>query len=211
MLLLGMIFSKVLCPDNNAFYEKLKQYRISGEIIILTRIISVFVMYIIIAISGFCIYVGISKYLGADIVIFKIRDYLLLLFVILCVVSFVVCIFTITKSQISGSLLLFISTLVMNFISGGFIPTVFLPKPVQSLTPFMLTNVLSKQVGTIFLDEFDMKGFIRASIILIALYFITVIIVNIKDRRWDFNSGISYGVNEKFMKIKGYITKKVGK
>ena len=210
MMLLGMIFSKVLCPDNNAFYEKLKQYRISGEIIILTRIISVFVMYMIIAISGFCIYIVISKYLGNDVIIFKVTDYLLLMFVILCVVSFIVCIFTITESQISGSLLLFITSLVMNFISGGFIPTVFLPKPIQSLAPYMLTNVLSKQIGTIFLGEFDAKGFLSACVILIGLYLITVIIVKIKDRRWEFDMPY-YCFNEKVIKIKGYFTKKVGK
>ena len=211
MLLLGIVFSKALSPSNDAFYEKLKSYRISEEIIILTRIISAFVVYMIIAISGFCIYVGISKYLGTDIVIFKIRDYLLLLFVILCVVSFIVCIFTITESQISGSLLLFISILVMNFISGGFIPTVFLPKPIQSLAPYMLTNVLSKQIGNIFLGEFDIKGLLSASEILIGMYVVTSIIVTIKERIGEFDGRIFYELNEKFMKIKKFITKKVGK
>ena len=211
MLLLGMVFSKALSPRNNTFYEKLKQYRISGEIIILARIISVFVMYMIIAISGFFIYAGISKYLGTDIAIFKIRDYLLLMFVILCVVSFIVCIFTITESQISGSLLLFISTLVMNFISGGFIPTVFLPKPVQSLAPYMLTNVLSKQIGSIFIGKFDANGFLSACEFLMGIYVITAIIVAIRDRFCGFDSRIFNIFNEKFMKFKDLITKKVGK
>jgi|GEM_PF-243934 len=211
MLLLGMIFSKVLSPSNNAFYEKLKSYRISRGIIMLTRITSVFVTYMIIAIGGFCIYVGISKYLGNDIVVFKIRDYLLLIFVVLCAVSFIVCIFTITESQISGSLLLFISTLVMNFISGGFIPTVFLPKPIQSLAPYMLTNVLSKQIGSIFTGEIDVNSFVSACEIIIGIYILTAIVLTIKERIEVFYSEIFDIFNEKFMKIKDLITKKVGK
>lgn len=211
MLLLGMIFSKALSPSNNAFYEKLKSYRISSGIIMLTRIISVFVAYMIIAIGGFCIYVGISKYLGNDIVVFKIRDYLLLIFVVLCVVSFIVCIFTITESQISGSLLLFISTLVMNFISGGFIPTVFLPKPIQSLAPYMLTNVLSKQIGSIFTGKIDLSSFLSACEIIIGIYILTAIVMIIKDRIEVFYSEIFDIFNEKLIKIKELIAKKVGK
>ena len=211
MLLLGMIFSKVLSPNNDAFYEKLRSYRISRGIILLTRIISVFVAYMIIAIGGFCIYAGISKYLGNDIVMFKIRDYLLLMFVILCVVSFIVCIFTITESQISGALLLFISTLIMNFISGGFIPTVFLPTPIQSLAPYMLTNVLSKQIGNIFLDKFDINGFLSMCVILIGIYAFTSIIVIIKDRIYIYGSEIFSEFNDNLIKFKSFITKKVGK
>lgn len=211
MLLLGMTFSKALSSSNNAFYEKLKSYRISSGIIMLTRIISVFVAYMIIAIGGFCIYAGISKYLGNDIVVFKIRDYLLLIFVVLCVVSFIVCIFTITQSQISGSLLLFISTLVMNFISGGFIPTVFLPKPIQSLAPYMVTNVLSKQIGSIFTGKIDVNSFVSACEIIIGIYILTAIVLTIKERIEVSYSEIFDIFNEKFTKIKYLIKKKVGK
>ncbi len=211
ILLLGMGFSKALSPNNNAFYEKLKSYRISKEIVTLTRIISVFIVYMIIAISGFCIYTAVSRYLGKDIMIFRIRDYLLLMFVILSVVSFIVCIFTITDSQISGALLLFIATVVMNFISGGFIPTVFLPKPIQILAPYMLTNALSKQIGTIFLGEFDMSGFLSTCEILIVIYIVTTIIVNIKGIIVVSGSRDTYRSNRIMIKLKNLITKKAGK
>jgi hypothetical protein len=99
----------------------------------------------------------------------------------------------------------------MNFISGGFIPTVFLPKSIQSLAPYMLTNVLSKQIGNIFLGEFDIKGFLSACEILIGIYVVTAIIVTIKDKVWEFNGRIFYKLNKKFIKTKKSITKKVGK
>jgi ABC-2 type transport system permease protein len=216
MLLLGMVFSKALCPSNKAFYEKLKSYNISKAVVTLTRIISVFTVYIIVAVIGFFIYVLICKYLGTDIMVFKIRDYLILMFVIFCVVSYVVCIFTITESQISGSLLLFVSTLIMNFVSGGFIPTVFLPKALQSISPYMLTNVLSKQVGSIFIGEFDGNGFFSACEMLVAVYIVTAIVLAIKGRIvsagvFDRESKIFKVLDNNFIKIKGLITKKVGK
>lgn len=216
MLLLGMVFPKALCPRNKVFYEKLISYNISKAVVILTRIISVFTAYIIVAVIGLFIYILICKYLGADVIEFKIRDYLILMFVIFCVVSFVVCIYTITESQISGSLLLFVSTLIMNFISGGFIPTVFLPKSLQSLSPYMMTNVLSKQVGSIFIGEFDGNGFLNACELVISLYIVTAIVLAIKGRIvsfevFDRESKILKAFSKNYIKVKGLITEKVGK
>ena len=216
MLLLGMVFSKALCPGNKAFYEKLKSYNISKAVVTLTRIISVFSAYIIVAVIGFFIYVLICKYLGTDIIVFKIREYLILMFIIFCVVSFVVCIFTITESQISGSLLLFVSTLIMNFISGGFIPTVFLPKSIQSLSPYMLTNALSKQVGSMLIGEFDGNGFLNACVILVGIYIFTAIVLVLKGKIisfeiFDKESKIFKVFGNNIINIKDLITKKVGK
>jgi hypothetical protein len=216
MLLLGMVFSKALCPRNKAFYEKLKAYNISKAVVTLTRIISVFTAYIFVAVIGFFIYVLICKYLDTDIIMFKIIDYLILMFIIFCVVSYVVCIYTITESQISGSLLLFVSTLIMNFISGGFIPTVFLPKSIQSLSPYMLTNALSKQVGSIFIGEFNGKGFLNACVILVGVYIVTAIVIIVKVRInsvevFDRENKIFKALGKNFTNIKGLILKKVGK
>lgn len=204
MLLLGMSFSKYLSPSNKTFYEKLKPYGISEGIIAFARIISVFIVYVIIAFIAFVVYAAICKYSGNDIRTFRLIDYLSLLFVILCVSSFIVCIFTILESQISGTLLLFIISIAMNFISGGFIPTVFLPKSMQTLEPYMFTSVLCKQIGNIFLEQVDVNGFLLALGMLIALYMITAWIVIIKERIIDLH-------NNKINDFKELVKKKVGK
>lgn len=203
MLLLGMGFSKALSPNNNAFYEKLKPYGISKGIIILNRIISIFVIYIIISFIIFGIYVAISNYFELEILSFKIRDYILLLVVMLCTASFIVSIFTVAESQISGSLLLFITTVAMNYISGGFIPTVFLPKAIQSLAPYMLTNILAKQIGNVFLEEVNIKGFLLVIGATIGIYIITIIIIDIKDKsKIIFANKVFYDLKEQIIKIK---------
>lgn len=203
MLLLGMGFSKALSPNSSAFYEKLKSYRISKGIIILNQIISIFIVYIIIGFILFGLYIGISKYLRFEILSFKIRDCILLIFVILCVASFIVSIFTIAESQISGSLLLFIITIIMNYISGGFIPTVFLPKAIQSLAPYMLTNIIAKQIGNIFLGKVNVEGISLIFGILIGMYVITLILVSIKDKtKLLFENGFLYEFKKKIIKRK---------
>lgn len=203
MLLLGMGFSKALSPNSSAFYEKLKSYRISKGIIILNQIISIFIVYIIVGFILFGLYIGISKYLRFEILSFKIRDCILLIFVILCVASFIVSIFTIAESQISGSLLLFIITIIMNYISGGFIPTVFLPKAIQSLAPYMLTNIIAKQIGNIFLGKVNVEGISLIFGILIGMYVITLILVSIKDKTKSlFENGFLYEFKKKIIKRK---------
>lgn len=181
MLLLGICFSKYLSPNNNAFYEKLKSYGISKGTMTFTRIISVFIVYVILALIGFFVYKAVCEYLSIDIKNFKCIDYLSLLLIILCVSSFIVCVFTISESQISGTLLLFVIVVVMNLISGGFLPTVFLPKSIQNLSPYMLTSVLSKQIGDIFLEKFDINIFLSALGMLMSMYIITAAIVIFKE------------------------------
>lgn len=203
MLLLGMSFSKALSPNSSAFYEKLKPYGISKGIIILNRIISIFVVYIIISFIIFGIYAAISNYFGLEILNFKAKDHILFLFVILCAASFIVSIFTVAGSQISGSLLLFIITIAMNYISGGFIPTVFLPKAIQSLAPYMLTNILAKQVGNIFLEEVSIKGFLSIIGVTIGIYIITIIIIAIKDKvKIMIENKAFYNLKKQIIKIK---------
>ena len=104
----------------------------------------------------------------------------------------------------------------MNFISGGFIPTVFLPKALQSLSPYMLTNALSKQVGSIFIGQFDGNGFLNACEMLVGVYIITAIVIAIKGRIvsvgvFNRESKILKLLGNNFIKIKGLILKKVGK
>lgn len=203
MLLLGMGFSKALSPNNNAFYEKLKPYGISKGIIILNRIISIFVVYIIISFIIFGIYAAIANYFELEILNFKIRDYILFLLVMLCTASFIVSIFTVGESQISGVLLLFIITIAMNYISGGFIPTVFLPKAIQSLAPYMLTNILAKQVGNIFLEEVSIKGFFSIIGVTIGIYIITIIIITVKDKvKIIIENKAFYDLKKQIIKIK---------
>lgn len=210
MLLLGMSFSKYLSPSNNAFYEKLKAQGISKEIVAVTRIISVYIVYMMITIIGLLIYGGICKYLDIEVIKFTIEDYLILLFIILCISSFIVCIYNITESQISGTLLIFTITIIMNFISGGFIPTVFLPKFIQSIAPYTLTNVLSKLLGNIILEQFDSKEFLLALVMLVIIYGITAIVIRLKEKTWTLST-IFMGDKKQIKNFKELLKRKVGK
>ena len=132
-----------------------------------------------------------------------IFDCILFLLVMLCTASFIVSIFTVGESQISGAFLLFIITIVMNYISGGFIPTVFLPKAIQSLAPYMLTNILAKQVGNIFLEEVSIKGFFSIIGVTIGIYIITIIIITVNDKvKIIIENKAFYDLKKQIIKIK---------
>lgn len=62
-------------------------------------------------------------------------------------------IYSIASGIISGALLLFIVSSGMMFLSGGFLPIVFLPKLVQELAPLLPVYHMIQLTGSLFMEE----------------------------------------------------------
>jgi hypothetical protein len=80
----------------------------------------------------------------------------------------------------------------------------------------MLTNALSKQVGSIFIGQYDGNGFLNACEMLVGVYIITAIMIAVKGRivsvgLFDRESKSFKLLGNNVDKIKDLITKKVGK
>lgn len=60
--------------------------------------------------------------------------------------SFSVCLFLAAGSRIGGIFLLFFMVTVFHFLSGGFLPEVFLPESIQSAAPFLPNYILMEGV-----------------------------------------------------------------
>ena len=60
--------------------------------------------------------------------------------------SFSVCLFLAAGSRIGGVFLLFFMVTVFHFLSGGFLPEVFLPESIQRAAPFLPSHILMEGV-----------------------------------------------------------------
>lgn len=60
--------------------------------------------------------------------------------------SFSVCLFRIAGSRMGGIFLLFFLVTVFHFLSGGFLPEVFLPESIQRAAPFLPPHILMEGV-----------------------------------------------------------------
>lgn len=60
--------------------------------------------------------------------------------------SFSVCLFQTAGSRIGGIFLQFFLVTAFHFLSGGFLPEVFLPESIQRAAPFLPTHILMEGV-----------------------------------------------------------------
>lgn len=64
--------------------------------------------------------------------------------------TFIYCLYSIAGSRISGILMLFVISLMMVYLSGGLVPSVFLPEMMQKIGGKLPTAYLIRSVGGIF-------------------------------------------------------------
>lgn len=98
-----------------------------------------------------------------------------LLTVLLCVTFLVILVYTLSKSFVSGTLIIFITMFVMTFISGGIIPSIMLPNKLRALADFLPTTYLFNSIANLLSGSFDKKTFyVTAIFALIALIILII-------------------------------------
>lgn len=77
------------------------------------------------------------------------------LLILLCASSFVFLVFQLAGNGTAAVLLLFFLSVVMQYLSGGFLPSVFLPETVQIIGRFVPTAYLIKAAGSLYAGGFS--------------------------------------------------------
>lgn len=146
LLLCGIPASSLLKPEKPVLRQKLKMIGITRWKVVFTRFLCVTFLLLIVLSALLCVL------LGAKALDFQ-GYYLILLFInSMAVAAMVVFAYELAGSQMAGVMLVFLAAMGMMFISGGFIPTVFLPKGIAELSRLMPTTVLIQSMK-LFLDS----------------------------------------------------------
>lgn len=148
-----------LCePEKPVLMQKLERSGISRELQILSRCLAVWCLLSGVAAMG----AAVMAYL--DLIQMKIIHVFLLLLVCLVIASMIAAVFTITDSPIVGVMALFWLTIGMLFLSGGLIPSVFLPDAIRQVRGLIPTTPL------IDILKVFVKGGISAGVVIRALF-----------------------------------------
>ncbi len=147
LLLSGIALSSFLATKNQSLLNKYSIYSIKKPIIIMQNIIALFIGYIFIYYILIWILTTFSKKFLSSLIYIYPSIYTSSLPVLLLTATIVTCIYTLADHNLSGMLLLFLSTLVSVFISGGFIPLGFLPKAIQHLSSYIPTTYMIRQIA----------------------------------------------------------------
>ena len=73
-----------------------------------------------------------------------------------------------------GVMLLFLGAVLLLFLSGGFLPLVFLPAQVRSLAPFLPTTTLMNGAKMIVTGAYGLAGWMQLGVMTAAFYSLTV-------------------------------------
>lgn len=131
LLFCGIPASSVVKPDSLILQQKLKLIGVGRKTMVFSRMVSVaFLMMLILALAGGILsameWIQISWWQAGWAI-----------FICFAAASLVVLAYEAAGSQMAGVMLVFLSSVVMMFLSGGFIPMVFLPQGFAEISAFL--------------------------------------------------------------------------
>ena len=136
-LLSGISCYHILKKDSSSLKLLLEIRKIPYFWLVLCKLISTCLIYFFIILIGLII-------MGFTLTLYKV---MIIFFLILSIISMILCVFQITDHGSTGIMILFLFSVTMIFISGGFIPSTFLPEQITTLAKYLPTTFWIKQVG----------------------------------------------------------------
>lgn len=103
--------------------------------------------------------------------------------VIILAAAIVMFAYTVTSNQIGGILLLFIGTVVMSYISGCLMPSVYLPETIQELAKFLPTTYMHREATNAIMGIVDIKCLLIIVLYSLAFFGASVGIMKYKESR----------------------------
>lgn len=174
MLLTGIICSSLFTDNGAVIWHKLKIYGIGEVRRTIFKFFSVLTV-IIIALLLFILFTFLTEYfIQMKLIEFNTSFFISILAVAFCVSSFVVFIYHITFNQIAGVLVLFVSSVSMIFLCGGFIPSVLLPQIFIKISYFLPIKPMIDVLSAMFANNISIKSFLH-----LFIWFLTFIIGSI--------------------------------
>lgn len=153
LLLSGITCCDILKRENGAFLFSLIRQEIHPCFLTISRLAGVFAVYSVILCSLYCLMVFLGKISFSAMALVSIP---VLVFSVFAINLFI---FQVADSKMAGAMILFLGTVVMMFVSGCFIPEVFLPENVNFLGNFLPAKWLTTLCGQILTGEVLLRTF----------------------------------------------------
>lgn len=150
----GVICGEFLGRENQAVSVCLGRVGVSGRMIVCAKLFSVSLVYFVMLAAAYC--VGCAL----DVVSWSFTSLLGIFVVVAAVFGINLFVFRTADSVVTGSIVLFIGTIVMMFASGNIIPEFFLPEIVNRIGYFMPTKWIVGLAGQVLCGEVVMTDLV---------------------------------------------------
>ena len=113
---------------------------------------------------------------------FKAINYIGLFFPLLSMSGFFIFLFRICQTSMGGVNLLFLSSVILIFLSGGFVPLSFLPDSIKSFSTFLPTTLWLEEAGNLFWGQTTLDANLKFILLSILFGSITFLIGKRRER-----------------------------
>lgn len=154
LFLAGTSCSSFLSRENRAFYQKLKHCQSGALSVTAARMLTTFLLYLGMGLFlfCFCLFVFFQDSGRVFPVLSSMAD---LAAVILFTSAFVCMVYDVTRTVSEGILALSITSLLMLFVSGIFIPSAFFPQALRQIGQFLPTSFQFRALGGIYTETLE--------------------------------------------------------
>ena len=147
LLLSGVTCCDILKRDNKALLRSLNRIKVKPWLLATSKLAGVMSVYGGMLFLVYFIMTALKK------IPFSLTAPVGIVVVVFGVFALNLLIFQITDSKMAGSMILFMGTIVMMFVSGNFIPEIMLPEGVNTIGQFMPTKYITRLCGQILTGE----------------------------------------------------------
>lgn len=161
LLLLGCVFILKTKDTNRLIFIKLKQNGIGFLWQMITDTVSTFIVLYIIFVSGNIGLLVLDRFTQISFSINPVHIFTYGIIISLCCSAIICSVSNIFTNKYSTILLHFILVLVMSFISGVFVPSVFLPDILKNFAKYMPTTYIFKSTGNILSGQIVTGNFLN--------------------------------------------------
>lgn len=175
LLLSGILYSSFLEKETTGFHALMIQHRISTLSYVISQWITVFLFSLIFS--------AVIPLIGAFLIPDMQMNWCSLLLLLAFESSFICMIYAIAPNSSTGILLLTVSTFLLLFLSGAFIPTVFFPICIQRLSTVMPTTYFFRQAIQLFVSYDDTSNLFPLGIYIFLFITLSVIALSLQRRK----------------------------
>ena len=168
LLLCGIPASSLLRPESRVWKQKLNMLRIGDGKVVCVRICTV--TCLLITASA----LAVSLLASFEILTFRWHWMILIPLVCTAAAAWIVAAFEVSGSMMAGVMVLFLGAVAMVFISGGLIPSVFLPEGVNALAPWVPVSSMIKGISMAVTGEMIPTEFGKLLIWILAAFLLAV-------------------------------------
>ena len=168
LLLCAIPVSAYLASGSASMKGQLALIGVGKGTLVAARILGVGMLFLSVAL---CTALGASF---AGLIEFSLPGLAALVMVCLGAASLVVFLYQAAGSLMGGVMLLFLAVTAMHFLSGGFLPLVFLPTTFRAAAPFLPTYVLMEGMKLVVTSSFSLAVFIKLAVLAMAGFLLSV-------------------------------------